>query len=285
MAIAKEKGTQSTIRMICKQAYRVPGIEELSSIEYLLSQSLEKNDQGQLLYIDGNWANWGIMAKESLLNGKSYLSLLESDSSNCDGKGSYLFNFRTNNQIILQAPHSFYDKYTGKIVEQLFLNDDYLAAFWNSSHRYNKQVIGQESADLSRAWQSYFMSFSKVMVQYFKNAFIVQIHGFSNKKRRSSRGSQADIILSQGSDDVGPAVFRLKECLLHHFSEQNIYIYPFDIKELGATKNTIAQQLRWLDFKNFIHIEITKPLRQKIVKNEQYGEYFSQCLMGLVDGD
>jgi len=281
MVEAKNNDSNYKVRFKCKQAYQVPDVSKLSIVELLLKSTLENNIGNDKIAIDNAWSDLGFKAREMHLRDKNYLSLMEHNQNECEGKGNYIFSPSAKNKLIIQAPHSYYDKYTGKIVEQLFFNADFFAAFWNSAHRYSKKIIGFDSADLSKARQSYFMSFSKAVAKNFPSSFLIQIHGFTRKKRNSLQGKGADMILSQGGRIAADYMFSLKSCLQNNFNDKNIYLYPHDINELGATKNSIALHLNQLRFFQFIHIEINRPLRKVLLEDKTQLNKLSECLMEL----
>ena len=59
------------------------------------------------------------------------------------GRGIYAIRLKSTSDILLQAPHRFFDERTGRIARKLFVENDIRAVAWNSIHRSKVQPIAQ----------------------------------------------------------------------------------------------------------------------------------------------
>lgn len=191
-----------------------------------------------------------------------------------DGGGHVFFN-PLNQRCIVSVPHKFYDMGTLPIGQ--FIYDTLCQVMVSNSHqRYVKSP------------DTYPMDFSKrpynihnaALIAYQThniNAKVFQIHGFSNKKRRTKQGKTADIIVSQGktSNLTGQ---QLTRCL----SQLGLttFLYGTSIKELGGTKNIVHKL--GLQPHSFIHIELSKPTRTRLRQESSLLKKFTTCLSRII---
>ncbi|KAF7775355.1 hypothetical protein PCIT_a1529 [Pseudoalteromonas citrea] len=187
-----------------------------------------------------------------------------------DGGGHVFFN-RLNQRCVVSVPHQFFDMGTLPIGQ--FIYDTLCQVMVSNSHqRYVKSP------------DTYPMDFSKrpynihnaALVAYQAhniNAKVFQIHGFSNKKRRTKQGKSAEVIVSQGktSNLTGK---QLTTC----FSQLgfNAFLYGTSINELGGTKNIVHKL--GLQPHSFIHIELNKVTRSRLRQNPSLLKKFTTCL-------
>ncbi len=269
------------LQLRCHNAYHTPDLAILTTAKKTLfplllqAEHFVLNDKIKKIIQQHQW-----YIKKFTLSGHQVLSLKE-NKTHCDGKGNYAIKLHPTEPILLEAPHSYFDSYTGKIVSRLFLSGRFKAAAWNSIQRYEKRRIGTSNADLSKLANSYLMAMSEAFLSTFPKGVIVQIHGFSKKKRQSYKAAQADIILSHGNRIISPAIYQLKQCLSHAFIHHKVYLYPQDINELGATKNSIAKALYKFGMTHFFHVELSVELRKKLVRNNIFMQHFTKCLHGV----
>ncbi|MDX2503183.1 MAG: hypothetical protein QNL62_01715 [Gammaproteobacteria bacterium] len=271
-----------SVRIRCKNShYYSPTAEELDKAESLfhnfLSFRQNKADAEQFKMLDLS------LSFESLqqLN----YSMLTEFQANCHGRGSYVVkhknNHKSNNKVMIQSPHIFYDTYTGEIAEQIFATGHIYAAAWNSVSRKARSIGNYGNygnADLSRSTDSYLMRFSLAFAKSENKARIVQLHGFSQKKRKTAPGRRADVIISNGTKKSSDDSRKLQQCLKKQFVEQYVFLFPYDVRELGATGNSIGKQLRIIGFNGFIHVEMSYAFRKELKNNPLKLEKFAQCL-------
>lgn len=202
----------------------------------------------------------------------------------CTGIGYYAVDIDKSNKIIpvlLQAPHQFFDLKTGKIVSWLFSAMPFKAAAWNSSHRYYSKLEDSSKSDLAKLANSIFMEFSKSFMRHYANGVILQVHGFNNNNQKTPRGKIANVIISSGQATIEKPASNLARCLKIHI-QNNVFLFPSEIGELGATKNALGQ---WVNKKypgHFVHLELNYRMRDKFLKDKALRKVFARCIKGML---
>ncbi len=106
--------------------------------------------------------------------------LLREAPGQARGRGCYAFRPDQQPIFLLQAPHSFTDKYTRQLARQLFAEGPFLAAGWNTVRR--------QQVDAAHEQQHTFNLFTRAAVSAFPQIHVVQLHGFSTQKRQQLPG-------------------------------------------------------------------------------------------------
>ena len=196
------------------------------------------------------------------------------------GKGFYTIA-QHGAPVLLQAPHRDEDVGTGTIVAQLMEEHDFKAAAWNTIPRWYDGVSGRVDADLAHIEVSHFNAFGLAFARVFPEGRVVQIHGFSREKRSTASGRSASIIVSSGTKLAGFAARMIADCLASTLTAETVLLYPTQVRELGATTNTNAQALRANGFHNFVHIELSREMRDALVADPdlrtRFGTSILQC--------
>ena len=196
------------------------------------------------------------------------------------GKGFYTIA-QHGAPVLLQAPHRDEDVGTGTIVAQLMEEHDFKAAAWNTIPRWYDGVSGRVDADLAHIEVSHFNAFGLAFARVFPEGRVVQIHGFSREKRSTASGRSASIIVSSGTKLAGFAARMIADCLASTLTAETVLLYPTQVRELGATTNTNAQALRANGFHNFVHIELSREMRDALVADPdlrtRFGKSILQC--------
>ncbi|ESP94919.1 MULTISPECIES: hypothetical protein [Pseudoalteromonas] len=171
----------------------------------------------------------------------------------------------------VSIPHQFHDKHTLQIGQTLFESTCNMMVY-NTYHRYSESMDSQPM-DYSKRQRGLHVAAVQAFHSMHPNASIFQLHGFNQKKRKSAQGKKADFILSQGRS-YNAKLAKLQTCLLG-LSEQT-FVYQKDVFELGGTKNVLHKI--GLAPHRFIHIEISKPMRSKLISQSASMEQFNLCL-------
>lgn len=188
------------------------------------------------------------------------------------GRGLFAARTRGGSPLLIQAPHQYYDLRTGTLARHLFLESDAMAAAWNTTHRYHS-----DDSDLVHIPDSYLHALSRAFAEIHPEGRILQLHGFSRAKRNSRAGRHADAILSDGSRKPPRALDRLVNCLSKRLDIRAL-LYPRDVRELGATTNTLAADLRSRGFHGFVHLELDAELRKRLVSDVDARHTLIQCV-------
>jgi len=182
--------------------------------------------------------------------------------------------------ILLQAPHRFYDRYTGRLVTQLTeMMPSVRASAWNSLHRYHDKDRKTPDQDLARQDDTLFNLFALEFAHWQPNSHVVQFHGYNHKKRRTVEGTESRIILSNGTSRPNDRIIALQRCLAQTF--KGVRLYGHDIDELGATVNITGKRLRQMSYTGFVHIELSLPVRKLLLSSPDHLNAISVCLSHL----
>lgn len=194
------------------------------------------------------------------------------------GWGEYHFAKTGSSDIALQAPHRFNDKYTGAIAIRLFRQHGFPALALNSVSR-RTAVARDETlqADMARLPDSLHSIFSRAFASRYPEGQLVQLHGFDAKKRASPEARQADIILSTGGPWSSKYLLNMQGCL--NDNAWNTLRFPQEVRELGATRNSIGALLRNLGHGGFVHIELNLETRKQLINDENQLQTFATCLL------
>lgn len=210
------------------------------------------------------------------------LLLMEhSDAANKDaqGQGAYLFALNQPLNAVIQAPHQYFDYATGKIALQFFLEQGLRAVTINSVHRNQTP-----QSDLAHQANSLFSAFAEAYAEVLLDktaaeqttkqaeGYLIQVHGFSNKHRRSEAGKKADVIISNGTRSPSLYLQQSQE-RINNTTAFKSYLYGIDIDELGGSQNSSLAILRQLNQQNhFIHIELSANARKELKRSPSQRE-------------
>lgn len=203
------------------------------------------------------------------------------------GWGAWGYWKNAPNAVFLQIPHRFYDLNTDVFAEVAWQKKMVQMVMLNSIHRFNgQQQQPKINSDLSNARRSPLLAASEAWLAVNPEGLIVQLHGFSQAKRKSQRAAKADIILSHGSNDRflnGTRLQRVQACLENELGVQ-VVRYPDQVGELGGTLNNVAKALkRWRKSEQFIHVEMSYSVRKQLAKDKQQAARVLQCILEAND--
>lgn len=263
-----------------ESSFIAPSEEALQSAEELFLGLLTgKNDNDW----EEEWKNLNFSMESRELNGKSFNILVE-HGENRAGKGFYIFSTTTKSDNVLMIPHGLYDYHTSDIGMQLMLEGDFAAISFNTVHRYgNKKLKGSTSHatwDMADLYNTYFTSFTRAFIHAFPKGHLLQLHGFSRKKRKSFEGEDSDIILSTGSEKTTWQMELFSDCLKLKIPGMT-RMYPDEVQELGGTKNTIGSIMRSSGHTGFLHIEMSLTMRKKMNQEKEVRTSFLKCVEKL----
>jgi hypothetical protein len=253
--------------------YIPPSFAELRNAEILFTRTL-KGEWRKVFKKDFN--NQHFTMKSITIDGTIFTVVQEFQEKRT-GRGFYMFRQGSALPIALQAPHRYKDLYTGEIAHQLMREGEYVATAWNTIPRYGKNKR-DNFADMAHLENTIFQSFSRAFAQQYPTGMIVQIHGFAQYKRKTRAGRNADLILSDTTLTPSQHTLNIGKCLKSKLTEFIVRIYPYEVREIGGTRNANARDLRAHGFHHFIHVEMSKPLRKQLRKNKQLRFLFNSCL-------
>jgi len=194
------------------------------------------------------------------------------------GWGEYRFSKTGDSGKVLQAPHRFYDKHTGTIARQLFELQGFTSIALNSlSRRTAVDRGGVATADLARLSNSFHIAYSRAFAAVYPQGQLIQLHGFSREKRASMEARQTNMILSTGGPWSSAYLLAIQDCF--YASDWTSLRYPQQVRELGATRNSVGALLRNLGHGGFTHIEMDLDTRQQLSSDQGRLKSFARCLL------
>jgi len=252
--------------------YMAPTQTELGQAEALFGQVLGGERSAELSQ------DWGDLSMQfSALPGASGLWRVQEQSSARTGRGFYAFPGSSPRPWILQAPHGDSDLYTKTIATRLAEETPFAAVAWNTVHR-DTPVTGESTvADLSHLGDSYFQRLTKAFAAAYPAGRMIQIHGFAQSQRTTEAGQTSDMIVSGGTSTPEPWLVNSANCLKTAMPGV-VRLYPSDVTELGGTTNAQGILLRSLGHPGFMHVEMSKPLRQTLRDNANVRAAFTTCI-------
>ncbi|MEE9413460.1 MAG: hypothetical protein V3V22_10460 [Methylococcales bacterium] len=252
-----------------KGRFEMPGRDELQQVSNAFRQELSGQSTNHL---------WRALAIQRIV--QDDLLFFQEATNNLSGRGLFAIHKGTGvNPWLLQAPHAKYDKDTGKIAALIFADGKFKAAMWNSVPRKTRvdNLSSAITADMAHLKGTYWQALTEVFARYSGTGRIIQLHGFRQSKRKSAAGRDSEIILSAGHYYPPQWVRETAQCLKKSMPGK-ISLYPYDVKELGATTNVQNHLLQAIGFKGFLHIEMSRPMRQELVKSQTLRQLLVSCI-------
>lgn len=177
--------------------------------------------------------------------------------------------------LVLQAPHSFSDRFTRNVALRLLKDGDFAAAAWNTVHR--------DVVDVAHTTDHPFQAFTQAIIAARSDSFVIQVHGFAQSNRKSARGATTDLIVSNGDDYPDPWVRKLAVLLQSEPALGRVHLFPTQINELGATTNVQGQMLRQAGSQRFLHLEMSHDLRVRLVADPRVRAALLKNLLAAVE--
>ncbi|RKZ81791.1 MAG: hypothetical protein DRR19_21675 [Candidatus Parabeggiatoa sp. nov. 1] len=246
--------------------YVAPTAEALHKAEALFLRTLKGEPSVDL---QNAWQAQGFAMRALTHNGTDFTVVQEAEGKRT-GRGFYAFRQKESLPIALQAPHSYKDLYTGKIASLLMEEGNYVVAGWNT--------VPRNDADMAHREDTIFQTLGRAFAYQYPTGTIVQLHGFAQGKRKTTAGKTADLIFSGTTRAPSQRVLDTGNCLKSKLIGFEVRIYPHEVSELGGTTNSNAKDLRERGFNRFFHVELSKPLREKLREDKQVRGQLSACL-------
>lgn len=189
------------------------------------------------------------------------------------GGGLYLIRCEKAVNLVIQAPHSYFDLNTGKLATLLFFESQVRGLFLNTIHRYQSEPGEKKEdpvhpADVAHEPGSWFHAATVGAALGLSSLRFVQLHGFEQRKSRSQ------LILSSGLRNHPPRI--LSQGLNAHFAP--LETFGMNGKILGATTNVQQQALNQMRPGRFVHLEMTRPLREKLIDSVELRKHLLEAL-------
>ncbi|GAB4540778.1 MAG: hypothetical protein Fur0020_10110 [Thermodesulfovibrionia bacterium] len=245
--------------------YSVPSMDELGDAERLF----ERLFNGML---DANTRRLssalGLKLMELRQGGNDLVVIKEEDDKRM-GRGFFIFRMGSHKGIAIQIPHAFSDIHTRKIGYRVFLD--------TNAHAIAFNTIKRDKADMAHIENSYFIAFAKAFAKTHPSGYVVQLHGFSKGKRVTASGKRADVIISPGRAVTTPITMGIYNCLKDGMDVE-VSLYSHEARELGGKKNSTGVTLSRMGYDGFVHIEMSKELRDTLIKDEDRLKGLERCI-------
>lgn len=192
------------------------------------------------------------------------------------GGGAYLVRAATQSQLVVQAPHTFFDEGTLPLSCELFWRSGARALFIETAHRYKAAEAGAAGnfpADLAHSEDSLFQAATRGLLSQGARTTLVQLHGFG------PRESGSDVVLSSGAPAISPLVDSAWQALGQVVGQ--VQRFPLDTRELGATTNVQGALARGQGAR-FLHVELSATLRARLLQESDLrARFFEALIRGL----
>lgn len=200
--------------------------------------------------------------------------VLKEQRDHLRGLGFFLIRADETQPLLIQAPHGFHDTKTGEIAILLFEESNARAVSLNTAHR--------KHLDLAKEKQTLFAQFLEEFLKVEHSAVVLQLHGFEQAKRKTAQGQAAEIILSSGTSTPRAELHRVKPALSKYFGN-GVMLYSEDVDELGGTKNSQAKAVRNKKDALFIHLELSKSIRERLYSNKEDRAILLRSVMKVLE--
>ncbi|MCI5139553.1 MAG: hypothetical protein D3922_14340 [Candidatus Electrothrix sp. AR1] len=261
-------------------SYVLPSATEVAQAEQLFFNLLTEKKQQKSAWEKLGWQYLPIELGNHL--GTRPAIILREAAEQKKGRGFFVFlrGEPSSEQVLTQqaltVPHGFKDMLTDDIGAALFEEGHFRCAAFNTVHRWVKQDDQRIEQDLAREPSSYFTAFTRAFARSAPQGRLIQLHGFAQKKRKSAAGRRADFILSSGSRYAQQDLRLLSNCLGRALGITAL-TYPDQVKELGGTRNISGKILRTMHHPGFLHLEMSRPIRERLRNEAQARKKLLQC--------
>ncbi len=204
--------------------------------------------------------------------------ILREKDDHRQGGGAYLIRLDSHSDVVVQAPHTFFDEGTLPLGCELFYRSKARAFFIDTAHRYKAAAQTEEGdhpADVAHSTGSTFHAMTEGVLRTIPHATIVQPHGFSKR-------DAAVVVLSNGEGHPGDPLVERAAGRLVKISGQGVKRYPEDTTELGATKNVQGAAVR-ASGGRFLHVEMAAQLRHDLLHDSALRARFFDAISTSVN--
>jgi hypothetical protein len=199
------------------------------------------------------------------------------------GAGAYALRPKAKNDIVIEAPHTFFDQGTLPLALTLFDALDARALLINTLHRggaggadegederLDRSRSGEEKSDLAHHTESYFQVAHSLLGAEWPQTRFIQVHGFRDEKVPG-----VSVVVSGAGTSLDP--LPVARALNEVFGAGTARVYPEEVKKLGGTTNAQARACKEAGWA-FLHLEISASFRQRMERQASLREQFAQAL-------
>ena len=196
------------------------------------------------------------------------------------GRGFYLFRGPASTGGLLMAPHRYADADTGRIGLAMAREGDFSVTAWNTTHRYEAGSGDPRGiSDFAHRPDSPFTALTRSFARVFPDRAVIQIHGYANGHRKGRVGRSSDVIVSAGG--LRPDWLPILGRCLDAAGMGTVLTYPDQVSELGGTTNVSGRILRSMGLSSFVHLEMNREVRTRLLDEGELRKDFITCLCGV----
>ncbi len=254
--------------------YTEPPRSEIRKAKKLFRRHFSGED---ISILQAEWSELGYDLMPWKTNDREFVLLRENENRR-EGRGFFVFSGDdVGSSLVIQAPHGKSDLHTGRLAAKLMTEHRIVAGAWNTApRRYEENGIAL-NADMGKRSNSYFAAFTEALGAERKDITTLQLHGFSNQNRMTESGANADAIVSPGVKQSKSHTDAYHVCLRRQLGK-NVLLFPRDVNELGGTLNISGEILRQYHSLGFIHLELSKGLRDELRRKRKLRSHLVNCL-------
>ncbi len=214
------------------------------------------------------------------VHGQVYLALLEPEG---DARGAGAYVFRVGERagpFVLQAPHAYFDLYTGRIAVGMFFGarrgPRAAALFVNTLQRYERgEKTWGSRADVCRRPEHLFSLATDRALAALPGATVIQLHGFDE----DGVPDGVDMILSNGQRETPSAALQAMADRVRKAFGDGVRLFPSQVAVLGGTTN-VQGRIAGARRAGFVHVEMAKALRKSMGKDPKLRHRLARAIMG-----
>jgi hypothetical protein len=204
--------------------------------------------------------------------------LSETDGEN-RGAGALALRVEARAPLIVQVPHSFFDRGTLVLGLSVFEEMGARALIVNTLHRGGlgaederlaRVRAGSSASDVAHQVDSFFHLAHLQLGRIWPDDHVVQLHGFRDEKVPTAK-----IIVSASGTAFDPAP--LARALNDALGAGTARLYPEEVDSLGGMTNVQARANR-NESRKFVHLEVAASLRTQLTRQKSLRERFARAL-------
>ncbi|HVO29761.1 MAG TPA: hypothetical protein VMV18_03460 [bacterium] len=269
--------------------------EHLHALLTALTHALRED--GTDATIDPAWEVLAHKAGFSLeawtVDGESYWAMVEEEGDR-RGAGAYILRVspleEKGPQILLEAPHVYYDLGTENLGASLFFSPPAgtrapRALFTNTVHRYQNSPDPESRtpnnpADICHNADHLFTAATVDFAEAFASTATIELHGFADNDPEAKSGLKAGTsIVVSGGVAAGATPFSRRVADGLRGLDKGVRLFPEEAKALGATTNVQGMALRALKGALFVHVETSASMRHELNLDGEKRTAFGRALL------
>lgn len=180
--------------------------------------------------------------------------------------------------LVLEAPHPWFDRGTAEIAAALFDAGEVRAALIGTAHRRAGDTLAPDASDPTRNPDLLFQAATLGLSEAILDPLFVQLHGFAEET------TDFDAVLSAGRARVDAAEYAreraaVTEALAAVLARPARVADARQVRALAASRNVQAAMLAGTA--RFLHIEMSSDLRATLVAREDLRGILGAALLSL----